>query len=200
PFFFQAEDGIRDRNVTGVQTCALPIYVPLLHPGLRCAISCRTRPGYRMGRTATGDPRQTRRSIMTKRRRIGLLSCAAVLAAGALAGCGLGTAGGYVPSGELSGPVEDIDLDGAEIAVGAKDFTEQISLGKMAVILLQSAGADAQGLTNVPGSNSVRMAMEEDIMDFQWDYTGTAWITYMGEVDPLTDEYEQYEAVRDADL
>src|SRR5699024_5753758 len=26
-FFFQAEDGIRDRNVTGVQTCALPIYV-----------------------------------------------------------------------------------------------------------------------------------------------------------------------------
>src|SRR5699024_11682813 len=25
-FVFQAEDGIRDRNVTGVQTCALPIY------------------------------------------------------------------------------------------------------------------------------------------------------------------------------
>src|SRR5437773_4475569 len=27
-FFFQAEDGIRDRDVTGVQTCALPIYAP----------------------------------------------------------------------------------------------------------------------------------------------------------------------------
>src|SRR5699024_3723440 len=26
-FVFQAEDGIRDRNVTGVQTCALPIYL-----------------------------------------------------------------------------------------------------------------------------------------------------------------------------
>src|SRR5699024_12115340 len=25
-FFFQAEDGIRSRNVTGVQTCALPIF------------------------------------------------------------------------------------------------------------------------------------------------------------------------------
>jgi len=24
-FFFQAEDGIRDKLVTGVQTCALPI-------------------------------------------------------------------------------------------------------------------------------------------------------------------------------
>src|SRR5699024_11862040 len=31
--FFQAEDGIRDRNVTGVQTCALPIWN--LHPAQR---------------------------------------------------------------------------------------------------------------------------------------------------------------------
>src|SRR5437016_10970668 len=29
-FFFQAEDGIRDWSVTGVQTCALPIYEHLL--------------------------------------------------------------------------------------------------------------------------------------------------------------------------
>src|SRR5439155_2031790 len=27
-FFFQAEDGIRDGHVTGVQTCALPIFAP----------------------------------------------------------------------------------------------------------------------------------------------------------------------------
>src|SRR5256885_3250551 len=27
-FFFQAEDGIRDYKVTGVQTCALPIFLP----------------------------------------------------------------------------------------------------------------------------------------------------------------------------
>src|SRR5699024_12062428 len=32
-FFLQAEDGIRDRNVTGVQTCALPIF----HTGWACA-------------------------------------------------------------------------------------------------------------------------------------------------------------------
>src|SRR2546429_2169704 len=31
-FFFQAEDGIRDVAVTGVQTCALPIFVrPAVH-------------------------------------------------------------------------------------------------------------------------------------------------------------------------
>ena len=29
-FFFQAEDGIRDTSVTGVQTCALPIFNILL--------------------------------------------------------------------------------------------------------------------------------------------------------------------------
>src|ERR1019366_9792975 len=35
-FFFQAEDGIRDWSVTGVQTCALPISLqPLLSAGLR---------------------------------------------------------------------------------------------------------------------------------------------------------------------
>src|SRR5438445_4443754 len=30
-FFFQAEDGIRDIGVTGVQTCALPIWIRLNH-------------------------------------------------------------------------------------------------------------------------------------------------------------------------
>src|SRR5207249_8726918 len=38
-FFFQAEDGIRDRNVTGVQTCALPIWFGLtdtVAPFRRC--------------------------------------------------------------------------------------------------------------------------------------------------------------------
>src|SRR2546430_6572892 len=34
-FFFQAEDGIRDLTVTGVQTCALPIF--------RAACPCRRR-------------------------------------------------------------------------------------------------------------------------------------------------------------
>src|SRR5229473_6471481 len=34
-FFFQAEDGIRDKLVTGVQTCALPI----LPSGSACSLS-----------------------------------------------------------------------------------------------------------------------------------------------------------------
>src|SRR2546430_4908379 len=38
-FFFQAEDGIRDLTVTGVQTCALPISDDDL--GLRAAVAAR---------------------------------------------------------------------------------------------------------------------------------------------------------------
>src|SRR3712207_8076691 len=42
-FFFQAEDGIRDIGVTGVQTCALPIYVVLavVSGGLRQLLRAR---------------------------------------------------------------------------------------------------------------------------------------------------------------
>src|SRR5699024_6113819 len=65
-FFFQAEDGIRDRNVTGVQTCALPIclYLPLGQHKLRwkresnpCARFCRPLPHHSAippWRTASG--------------------------------------------------------------------------------------------------------------------------------------------------
>src|SRR5699024_11485206 len=42
-FFFQAEDGIRDRIVTGVQTCALPIFsnkiFECIHAGLPVILS-----------------------------------------------------------------------------------------------------------------------------------------------------------------
>src|SRR5699024_11426822 len=52
-FFFQAEDGIRDRNVTGVQACALPIF-HLIRPSRTVGVPrrnvARTRPGRVMPR------------------------------------------------------------------------------------------------------------------------------------------------------
>src|SRR5205809_420668 len=48
-FFFQAEDGIRDVAVTGVQTCALPISPP------RCARISNAIPGW-----AASTPSMTR--------------------------------------------------------------------------------------------------------------------------------------------
>src|SRR3990170_7627369 len=43
-FFFQAEDGIRDDLVTGVQTCALPILPRAFRA--RCAPRCARTPTY----------------------------------------------------------------------------------------------------------------------------------------------------------
>src|SRR5690606_40026720 len=54
-FFFQAEDGIRDFHVTGVQTCALPIYKDpalCLREVRRCRTSSRHR--HEIGRRSDG--------------------------------------------------------------------------------------------------------------------------------------------------
>src|SRR5439155_9856141 len=53
-FFFQAEDGIRDGHVTGVQTCALPILPP---PRRRRA---RSPGGRRSGRSSRAAAAGTR--------------------------------------------------------------------------------------------------------------------------------------------
>src|SRR5690606_40092070 len=46
-FFFQAEDGIRDFHVTGVQTCALPIWLD------GAAADRRVYPAIDLGRSST---------------------------------------------------------------------------------------------------------------------------------------------------
>src|SRR2546430_9322258 len=51
-FFFQAEDGIRDLTVTGVQTCALPIS---FHRAARGAMERRTGPRHRDRRRRRSD-------------------------------------------------------------------------------------------------------------------------------------------------
>jgi osmoprotectant transport system substrate-binding protein len=126
---------------------------------------------------------------------------AALLAA--VSGCGalgLGTAGGYTPSGTLAGPVANVkSLDGATLSVGSKNFTEQIILGKMTVILLKSAGATVEDLTNIPGSAAARQAQLAGQVQMQWEYTGTAWLTYLGNTKPIPNSDEQFVATRDAD-
>src|SRR5229473_7130081 len=57
-FFFQAEDGIRDKLVTGVQTCALPIFEPTV-PGryhLFCAEYCGTKHSGMIGQVVVMEP------------------------------------------------------------------------------------------------------------------------------------------------
>src|SRR5256886_16985397 len=52
-FFFQAEDGIRDLTVTGVQTCALPISVNGVAAFSTLTIN-RTGTGYTLAASASG--------------------------------------------------------------------------------------------------------------------------------------------------
>lgn len=118
-----------------------------------------------------------------------------------VAACGLQTAGGFIPTGELSGKLQDApDLSGAELSVGSKNFNENIILGKITLILLKSAGAEVTDLTNIPGSASARQAHLNGDIDAMWEYTGTAWLQYLQQSDPIADEQQQYEAVRDMDL
>jgi len=127
----------------------------------------------------------------------------ATLLVAVLSGCGigLGTAGGYTPSGTLAGSLAKVKpLDGATIAVGSKNFTEELVLGKMAVILLKSAGADVKDLTNIPGSDASRKAQLSNQIQVQWEYTGTAWLSYLRHTKPITSPEAQYTAVRDEDL
>ncbi len=137
---------------------------------------------------------------MPRTRRIAM-ALAAGLACTLLAACSLPTAGGFVPTGKLAGPIKDVkSLDGARITVGSKNFSENVLLGKMAIILMQSAGASVTDLTNIPGSAAARQAMLDGQIQAMWEYTGTGWITYLGHDKPIPDEQKQYTAVRDEDL
>src|SRR5437868_14933721 len=63
-FFFPAEDGIRSRNVTGVQTCALPIF-PLARLRALGDLAERAQPGERDRRHApTGEHERDRKSVV----------------------------------------------------------------------------------------------------------------------------------------
>lgn len=129
--------------------------------------------------------------------------CAAACAAAGLillTSCGL-ESGGALPLEVAPGTIKPIpELEGVEITVGSKDFTEQITLGYIIEFAMSAAGADVRDLTNIQGSNSTRDAQLNGQIDLTYEYTGTGWINYLGNETPLPDSQEQFEAVRDADL
>ncbi|MFP4310554.1 MAG: glycine betaine ABC transporter substrate-binding protein [Nitriliruptoraceae bacterium] len=100
--------------------------------------------------------------------------------------------------GEIAEP-GDSSLEGATITVGSKDFDEQLVLGNISVALLEDAGAEVVNEVNLGGTDAARAALENGDIDHYWEYTGTAWISFFGETDPIPDRVEQYEAVRERD-
>src|SRR5699024_11982966 len=65
-FFFQAEDGIRDRNVTGVQTCALPISAISVSPAsFRATRRCKADHAISVETEKPSSPRRCANSATT---------------------------------------------------------------------------------------------------------------------------------------
>ena len=122
-------------------------------------------------------------------RLLGLIAVLALISAG----CGGAGGGGGGASG-------DIDLSGVEVTVGSKEFTEQLILGEITLQALENAGATVNDQIGLAGSVAARKALESGDIDMYWEYTGTAWITYLGHTDPVPGRQKQFEAVAKEDL
>ncbi|MFG2604289.1 glycine betaine ABC transporter substrate-binding protein [Streptomyces sp. NPDC048514] len=130
------------------------------------------------------------------RRRTSLLPAALLTVA---TGCGL-TSGSPMTDDVTPGTIgRGEPLRGAHLTVTSKEFTEQLILGAIMGIAFQAAGADVVDRTGIQGSIGSREAVKKGDADAQFEYTGTGWITYLGNSRPIPDPRKQWEAVREAD-
>lgn len=121
----------------------------------------------------------------------------ATLAAVLLAACGsLSQTGPSAQGGSLA---QGVSLQGQSYNVGGKQFTEQLILCEMTIAALQSVGATANNRCGIAGSVPTRAALTSGQIDMYWEYTGTAWITYLQETKPIPESQQQYEAVKQRD-
>ncbi|MER5830232.1 glycine betaine ABC transporter substrate-binding protein [Streptomyces sp. NPDC002130] len=129
-------------------------------------------------------------------RRTYLTSAGLLLAA---AGCGL-TSGSPLTDDVKPGSIgRGEPLEGAHLTVTSKSFTEQLILGSIMGIAFEAAGADVIDRTGIQGSIGSREAVRKGDADAGYEYTGTAWITYLGHGKPIADPQEQWEAVKKED-
>ena len=122
-----------------------------------------------------------------------LLAAVAVSGLGLVAGCGLGDA---PPSDVSAGSLAEAgDLSGVALSVGGKEFTEQLILCEVTAQVLESAGAEVKRTCGLSGSSTVRSALTSGDIDMYWEYTGTGWITHLGETEAIADPQELFQAV-----
>lgn len=111
------------------------------------------------------------------------------------------TAGQNGGAGGGDGAVaESVDLSGASVTVGSKEFTEQRIVGQMAVAALEAAGAPVTDQTGLTGTETVRTALENGEVDMYWEYTGTGWITILQNDEMLEGAEAYYNQVAEADV
>ncbi|MER5576970.1 glycine betaine ABC transporter substrate-binding protein [Streptomyces massasporeus] len=117
----------------------------------------------------------------------------------AAAGCGLTSGSPLTDDVEPGSIGRGEPLKGAHLTVTSKSFTEQLILGSIMGIAFEAAGADVIDRTGIQGSIGSREAVRKGDADAGYEYTGTAWITYLGHSKPITDPQEQWDAVKKED-
>ncbi len=113
----------------------------------------------------------------------------------ALAGC---SAGGGGAAGDSA--LSEFDLSGVSVAVGSKDFDEQLILGYMMVEAFEAAGADVTDRVNLGGTNVAREALVSGEIDVYMEYNGTGWTVHLGNEDPSFDSEVLTSGVAEQDL
>lgn len=124
-------------------------------------------------------------------------AAATVLACVSLSGCALTEP---PPSDVEPGSLADeADLSGVEVTVGGKEFTEQLVLCEVTALALESSGAKVNRSCGMSGSSTVRDALEGGGIDMYWEYTGTGWLTHLGESAIITDPKQLHQRLDEAD-
>ena len=92
------------------------------------------------------------------------------------------------------------DLSGVDLAIGSKDFDEQLILGQMMVQAYEAAGANVDDKVNLGGTAVAREALLSGEIDMYMEYNGTGWTVHLGQSDPSFDPEVLTSGVRDMDL
>ena len=136
--------------------------------------------------------------MRTNLHRLAPLTALLAVASVTVSGCTVSKASGS--DSVKSGSIQKIAaLKGANLKVGSKDFDEQLVLGQVAMVALEAAGATPVDKTNIQGTNNTRLALTGGAVDLYWEYTGTAWISFLKQTKPVVDSQKQFEAVAQAD-
>ena len=85
------------------------------------------------------------------------------------------------------------------ITVGSKNWNEQYILGWLTLFVLEDAGFTVENKIDTGGTAVVREALENGEIDVYWEYTGTGWLTHLGQENAITDPQECFDEVKAED-
>ena len=79
-----------------------------------------------------------------------------------------------------SGASFDVAAQDGPVKIGSKNFTEQLILGEMYALLLESAGITTEKKLNLAGTEVAQAALVKGEIDLYPEYTGTGLTVVLG--------------------